>query len=543
MRGLSIAGVVFGLAALASVSSAMTLSAAAQDLFDYCMSIQDPRWDETYNVVWFNDNGPWSIRFTAWYTAGLLHRNQGHDVENAKAALKAILAVQMNYDFDSAWYGDFKLSPDEPNPQTPLYTPSIYNTYDPNWREFIGTQLVQVVEEFEELIGPGLVSDIETAMAYDAVGAMRRNGSFPEGDNLILAYSNPRYMRALNVGWIGARLNNQTFIDFGNDQGTMLYELFTKNGANTLGEYNAPTYYGMDMWAMASMAKYGPKNATFTENAKKIMALVWEDIAEHYNPYLGNMAGPYDRAYTRDMTTHDAVLSMFWWGICGHDKAPTPPKSDLDLNYDVSQGAALALIMDTVASTFSPDVITKLTTPFTTERFLNKTIYYDLDTNNSRTATSWLSKPLMIGAQIVSETVNRGQQFTPAIVHWASDPSHKPFPYNGFFSLYPTASTISATASSHYLEISYPNTTQDGTDSFQFMLSGIPPPWNLAGNVVDGFTHLPCLNVTVEAPGLERLDTVYGSMIYDHYYYNITYVVPGNFSGTPWMGFEFVYTC
>jgi hypothetical protein len=62
----------------------------AQSLFDYSMSIQDPRWDETYKVVWFNDNGPWSIRFTAWYTAGLLYRNQGNDVENAKAALKAM---------------------------------------------------------------------------------------------------------------------------------------------------------------------------------------------------------------------------------------------------------------------------------------------------------------------------------------------------------------------------------------------------------------------------------------------------------------------
>jgi hypothetical protein len=62
----------------------------AQSLFDYSMSIQDLRWDETYKVVWFNDNGPWSIRFTAWYTAGLLHRNQGDDVENAKAALKAM---------------------------------------------------------------------------------------------------------------------------------------------------------------------------------------------------------------------------------------------------------------------------------------------------------------------------------------------------------------------------------------------------------------------------------------------------------------------
>jgi hypothetical protein len=94
------------------------------------------------------------------------------------------------------------------------------------------------VEEFEELLGSELVGEIETAMTYDAVGAMRRNGTAPH--NLVLAYSNPGYMRALNVGWIGARLNNQNFIDFENTQGTELYELFRKNGANTLGECNAP---------------------------------------------------------------------------------------------------------------------------------------------------------------------------------------------------------------------------------------------------------------------------------------------------------------
>jgi len=417
----------------------------------------------------------------------------------------------------------------------------VQGTYDPNWREFIGTQLVQVVEEFEALLGPELVSDIEAAMAYDAVGAMRRNGTAP--DNLILAYSNPGYMRALNVGWIGARLKNQTFIDFGNTQGNELYELFTKNGANTLGEYNAPNYYGMDMWALGSMAKYGPKNATFTKLSVEIMTKIWEDIADHYNPYLGNMVGPYDRAYTRDMTVHDAIISMFWWGIFGYDKAPIPPKSDLDLNYDVSQGAALALIMKNVASVLSPEVTHKLLTPFTTERFLNKTIYYNLDTDENRIVTSWLSKPLMIGGQQLAETVARGKQFTPAIVHWAADPLHKPFPYNGFFSLYPTATTITAVAESHQLKISYPNKTQAGTDSFQFMLSGIPPPWNLVGNTVDGFTNLPCLKVNVTAPGLEVLPTVYGSMIYDHYYYNITYVVPEGFGGIPKMVFEMEYVC
>ena len=59
-------------------------------LFDFSMSINDARFDETYKMIWSDDNGPWSVRFTAWYTAGLLYRNQGNDVENAKGALRAM---------------------------------------------------------------------------------------------------------------------------------------------------------------------------------------------------------------------------------------------------------------------------------------------------------------------------------------------------------------------------------------------------------------------------------------------------------------------
>lgn len=370
---------------------------------------------------------------------------------------------------------------------------------------------------------------------------MARNGTLP--DNLILAYTNPRYMRALNVGWIGARLQNQTFIDFANSEGTKLASLFYKDGANTLGEYNAPTYYGMDMWALGSMAKYGPKNATFTKHSLDIMTKVWEDIADHYNPFLGNMVGPYDRAYTRDMTTHSAVLALYFWGLFGSSQAPVPPKGELDLQYDGSQGAAIALILSTISKTLSPALAKKLLTPFTRERLLNRTIYYDLETNNSRTTSSWLSMDLMIGGQQLEETVARGSQFTPAIVHWAADPSHKPFPYVGFFSLYPTATTISAIGSPNKLTISYPNRTQAGTDTFQYLISGIPPRWNLAGKIVNGFSTLPCLKVDVKPEGLEVLPTIYGGMISDHFTYNVTYVVPPSFEGIPKMEFDIRYTC
>lgn len=456
------------------------------------------------------------------------------------------IRTQMNYNYTSEWYGDFKLSPDEPNPtpNSALYSPDIYRTYDPNWREFIGSQFVQVIAEFEHLLDPQLVRDVEVALEFAAVGAMRRNGTFPTNDNLITGYSNPALMRALVVGWIGHRLQNQTFIDFANQEGTKVFDLFTANGYNTLGEYNCPTYYGEDVWALAANIKYGPPDATMTKHSPYILTELWKDTADHYNTYLGNMAGPYDRAYARDMPTHSAITGMFWWGLFGYDKAPVPWKGNDDLRYDATQVAALALIMDVVANHIDAETAQKLIEPFSGERLLNKTIRDNLENNHTRTATSWLSKPLMVGAQQVSETINRGKQFVPAIVHWASDPGHKPFPYGAWFSLYPTASTIDAVAEPNKLTVRYLNTTQEGTDRFEFMIYGIPPGWALDGNVVAGFSNLPCLKVNVSSPGLDQLPTnYYGNNIYNHLYYNVTYVVPANFSGTPKVSFELEYTC
>ncbi|EHK99041.1 hypothetical protein M7I_5099 [Glarea lozoyensis 74030] len=163
------------------------------------------------------------------------------------------------------------------------------NTYDPNWREFIGTQLVQIVEEFSDLIGENLVSRIVKAMEIQAIGAMRRNGT--EGDNLVTAYTNPALMRALTVGWVGVRTQNQTYTDFANNEGEMITQLFRESG-NAFSEYNALTYYGEDIWALAASIKYGPANQTLTKNAPFMLGALWDDIAEHYNAYLGNFRHP-----------------------------------------------------------------------------------------------------------------------------------------------------------------------------------------------------------------------------------------------------------
>ncbi|CAG8948993.1 hypothetical protein HYFRA_00002121, partial [Hymenoscyphus fraxineus] len=519
----------------------------AQSLFDYAMSINDPRFDSYYKYINYPDNGAWSTRFTAWYIPGLLHRNNGSDLENALGALEVLVANQATDDYNSLWYGNWRNSGDQPlpTPNSELYPPLIYNTYDPNWREFIGSQIIQILVEFSTLIPETLTTSLMKALEAQAVGAMRRNGT--EGDNLVTTYTNPALMRALNIGWIGEKLGNQTLIDYANDQSTQIVELFNA-GNGTFGEYTALTYYGEDVWALGAAIKYGPANSTLTLNAPYLLSTLWDDIAEHYNAFLGNLVGPYDRANTRDMTQHSAVLGLCFWGLFGYDKAPVPNKMEADLHYDAAQGAAIALIIDTVKDHIKLETLAKLTTPptDTEERIIVRTVRESLFNDTTRTHTSWLSKNLMIGGQELAETTIRNKkQFVPAIVHWPSDPLHTPFPYNGFFSLYPTATTLSAVASKNRLEVSYPNTTQAGTDSFQFLLSNIPPPWILAGNIVDGFSHLPCMSVNVTAPGMQMLPTTYTAQdgIYNHLYYNITYAVSANFTGTPWIALDIDYTC
>ncbi|CZS73613.1 unnamed protein product [Fusarium graminearum] len=534
-------------ASLAQRNGNSKLTTAAQSLFDYSMEVSDSRFDSSYGYIWYQDNGQWSVRFTAWYIAGLLHRGKADDVKAAVMAIENVLANQLDSDFDSAWYGTFKLAPDEPDP-TPngtLYPPSIYGTYDPNWREFVGTQLIQVVEEFGHLLPKGLESRIEDALEAAAIGGMRRNGSFPQDDNLILGYSNPGIMRTLTTGWVGKRKNNKELINFAKEQGEDIYKLF-KRDQNALAEYNAPNYYGIDIWALAANIAYGPKEDPMTKNAKLILEKLWDDIADHYNPYLGNMVGPYDRAYSRDANTHSQILSMILWGLYGRGVGGQPPLGEGDLLYDVAQGAAIAMVLDVVAPTVSKKAqsIIKSKGKWKGERFVKKTIYEDLESKNARHVTSWLSAELMIGGQSVAEEKNRGNQYVPAIVQWASDPKHKPYPYMGFFSLYPSASTLTAVAGPKSLTVSYPNTTQEGTDIFTFALTGIPPSWTLGSkNVVKGLEKLPCLDVNVTAPGLVKQDVVYGATLRDHWIYNVSYVVPEGFKGVPKVTLDMEYTC
>lgn len=121
----------------------------------------------------------------------------------------------------------------------------------------------------------------------------------------------------------------------------------------------------------------------------------------------------------------------------------------------------------------------------TEDRNLTRGIRVSLHNDTTRWNTAWVSPNVMAGGQKVAELYNRGSQFAPMIAHWKSgDTSDAQRPYVSFFQLYATASTIDAVVTPWHISVAYPNTTQAGTDVFQFLIGDIPTPYWAAGNNV-----------------------------------------------------------
>ena len=87
-------------------------------------------------------------------------------------------------------YGDYQQEPEEPTIGTAIYPAKLYNSWDPNWRGFVGTTLIIGLEEFGHLLTPEVTSLIEESLYNTTVGNSYRVGGV-DGDNLYPAYTNP----------------------------------------------------------------------------------------------------------------------------------------------------------------------------------------------------------------------------------------------------------------------------------------------------------------------------------------------------------------
>ena len=246
---------------------------------------------------------------SAWYAFGLLERGRPGDLARAVTVLGAVLAHQ--YDRPrTSWHGTFARVAEAPEPTAGAVE---WVDYDPNWRQFIGTTLLAVLRHHERSLDPVFVTRIDAALDLAVRGE-------PVG-RVGADYTNIALLKAVLEVEVGMRLADPALVTAGEQLASEVVARFERAGGPD--EYNSPTYYGIDLLALALW-----RTTTASERlaawGAQLEAALWRDLAMFFHAGLGNLAGPFDRAYGLDMGRYLAAVGLWWWPRFGLEASPLP---------------------------------------------------------------------------------------------------------------------------------------------------------------------------------------------------------------------------
>ncbi len=434
------------------------------------------------------------VRETGWYALGLLLRDAPGDRARAAYAIDVLLT----YQFDAPgrpYHGTWYRSPHEPSPPE---SPLVWRDYDPNWREFIGTTLALALLEYEARLPAELVRRIDVALRRAIVGTIERN--------VPASYSNIALMTAFLLQFGAERFGEPAWAVAAERLAAAILERFRAN--QTFDEYNSPTYYGVDLYALALWRSYAA-SALLRAAGAEIEAALWRDIAQFYHAGMRNVAGPYDRSYGMDMRRYVACLGMWIWLATGYDRAPFPNLDrPLEHGWDFAVAPLLALLGLRMPDDARPHFLA-----FNGERQVERVIAAE----PRRVATAWIGARVMLGAEDSGSRHRVNEQFHPATIHWLSSDDTV-----GWIRLRHTA-PVDARAERGRLSISC--TEHTGSDlvfSFQVAAPAID---------LDALSHdrwgLPGLTVRVETNAVGPTVTRDGDLV------ELCYSVPSCAPGVP----------
>lgn len=324
----------------------------------------DRWWDEERGLLWnppgsFDDYGlegqtVHMVPQTAWYAVGCLMRG---DRDRALRITEELRALQYD-EPGSVIDGTFARFAETPKPGPDAVE---WIDYDPNWRQFIGTTFSLMQLHFDlELREP-----IERAIS----GEPR--------DRVSPRYSNIALMKA--------------WLERDEELAREVARLFEEHGA--FGEYNSPTYYGIDLYALALWRKH-PPTERFKTWGDAMRDDLWRDIARWYHPGLRNLCGPYSRAYGMDMSSYVALF-----GLWLPDQVVPDITQPFEHSHDLTMAPVIELLDDRPATLATE-------TGLVSQRI-----------DEDRVAMGWLGDDVMLGGESGGKYRAIGQ-YHPATAHW-----------------------------------------------------------------------------------------------------------------------------
>ncbi|KAF6804714.1 hypothetical protein CSOJ01_10003 [Colletotrichum sojae] len=524
-----------GLAALAGTATASSyvanLSVNAQGLLNESMAWMDQYYDRSAGYLY--DFGASSAlrhetRSSVWYALGLLARNEGDDAAQAERIIVNTIEGQFKV-VPEQWFGGYQMSPEEPYVGSEDYPAKIYNTWDPNWRGFVGTTLVMAIEEFPHLLGNDTQDLILQSLYNTTKGDEYRVGGVDD-DNLYASYSNPAIMRAFVSGWTGRRLNEENMTRSGEAYAQEIIDLFER--ANTLSEFNSGTYTGVSLFGLVLWSKYLPEDSVMAQKGPQMLADTWKAVAQLWHPGMKNMAGPWDRSYGYDMNRYVSLMALWFWTLVGKENSSLIAVPQVMSHAADYAWAPLFAVLADYHQSILPEGIVSNLTSFNGEHVFTASTYYPPYDLVPRNITSWLSDNLTIGAESFKENVIGGparnqEAFNPAVIQWNTGSEI------AFISLYPTEMSLDVAVAPNKLTLSYPNGTADSI--FTLVVGTF-----LKKHTVSSWADVQGLNVSVSGNVNETYALSFAGQyggadktLRDFEFWNFTYSMPAGFEGTP----------
>jgi len=333
---------------------------------------------------------------SAWYAFGLLLRGKPEDGDRARAVLETLLALQ--YDEPGApWDGTFARFAESPRPLRE--DARVWVDYDPNWRQFLGTTFLWILRCFPDALPAGLVAGTESALRRAIAG--EPEGRVPD------SYANIALLHAWLEVEAGARMGEPGWVRTGEARARRVAARFDAHGA--FDEYNSATYYGVDLFALASWARC-EASPLLAREGPRLAAALWRDVARWYHAGLRNLCGPYTRTYGMDLEGYVSLLGLWLWRALGREHAPLPPLDARAAHgHDLLLGPLVA-VLDAHLPEDVREVFVRFPGPHAVrQRVCDAPL---------REATGWLDARWMAGAEHCEADLSWWDQYVAATLHW-----------------------------------------------------------------------------------------------------------------------------